>query len=101
MISTFLLLFASHICIQFITSRWSSHSGRVLSLAWTADGKHCASGSLDTHVFVYSVAKPGNAIGIRNAAAGSVSSVFWIGENKLASAGADGCVRTWEITFHA
>ncbi|KIP12112.1 hypothetical protein PHLGIDRAFT_27517 [Phlebiopsis gigantea 11061_1 CR5-6] len=86
---------------KFIQSRWSFHSGRILSLAWTADGKHCASGSLDTHVYVYSVAKPGSAIGIRNAAAGNVNSVFWVGDSKLASAGADGCVRVWEITFHA
>ncbi|EKM58056.1 uncharacterized protein PHACADRAFT_252038 [Phanerochaete carnosa HHB-10118-sp] len=84
---------------KFITSRWSFHSGRILSLAWTSDGKHCASGSLDTHAYVYSVAKPGNAIAIKNAHAGSVNSVFWIGDKKLASAGADGCVRTWEITF--
>ncbi|GJE96547.1 WD40 repeat domain-containing protein [Phanerochaete sordida] len=86
---------------KFITSRWSFHSGRILSLAWTPDGKHCASGSLDTHVYVYSVAKPGNAIAIKNAHAGSVSSVFWVNDGKLASVGADGCFRTWEITFFA
>ena len=80
-------------------SRWSFHSARILSLAWTSDDKYCASGSLDTHVYVYSVAKPGNAIAIKNAAAGSVTAVFWIGGAKLASAGADGCVRTWAITF--
>lgn len=87
--------------MQLITSRWSFHSGRVLSVAWTADGRHCASGSLDTHVYVWSVEKPMRNIAIKNAAAGGVNSVFWLDSSKLASAGADGCVRTWSITFHA
>ncbi|KAJ3552698.1 hypothetical protein NM688_g4017 [Phlebia brevispora] len=86
---------------KLITSRWTFHSGRVHSLAWTADGRHCASGSLDTHVYIWSVEKPTRNIAIKNAAAGGVSAVFWLAPSKLASAGADGCVRTWDITFHA
>ena len=82
-----------------ITSRWSYHSGRVLSLAWTADGQHCASSGLDTHVFIWSV-KSQRHIAIKNAAAGGVNAVFWLGDTKLAGAGADACVRTWDITFH-
>ncbi|PFH50619.1 hypothetical protein AMATHDRAFT_60749 [Amanita thiersii Skay4041] len=91
---------------ELVTTRWSFHSGRVLSFAWTADSRHCASGSLDTHVCVWSVAKPLKNVIIRNAGPGGVNVVLWQGETasksaKLASAGADGCVRTWEITFHA
>ena len=86
---------------QLITSRWSFHNGRVLSLAWTKDGKHCASGSLDTHVYIWSVDKPMKNIAIKNAGAGSINTVFWLGDSRLASAGADGCVRVWDITFHA
>jgi len=84
-----------------ITSRWAFHSGRIRSLAWTADGKHCASGSLDTHVYIWSVAKPLKNIAIKNAAPNGVNAVFWLSDNKLASAGADGCVKTWDITFHS
>jgi len=84
-----------------ITSRWSFHTGRINSLSWTADGKHCASGSLDTHVYVWSVEKPMRNIAIKNAGPGGISAVFWTGAKTLASAGADGCVRTWEITVHA
>ncbi|KZT03823.1 WD40 repeat-like protein [Laetiporus sulphureus 93-53] len=86
---------------KLVTGRWSFHSGRIHSLAWTADGQHCASGSLDTHVYIWSVQKPMRNIAIKNAGPGGVSAVFWVSENKVASAGADGCVRTWEITFHA
>ncbi|TFY62674.1 hypothetical protein EVJ58_g3719 [Rhodofomes roseus] len=84
-----------------VTSRWSFHTGRINSLSWTADGKHCASGSLDTHVYVWSVDKPMRNIAIKNAGPGGIAAVFWTGPKTLASAGADGCVRTWEITFHA
>ncbi|KAI0356078.1 WD40 repeat-like protein [Trametes cingulata] len=84
-----------------VTSRWSFHSGRIHSLAWTADGKHCASGSLDTHVYVWSVEKPMKNVAIKNAGPGGVNAVFWLGEKELASAGADGCVRRWSVTFHA
>lgn len=84
-----------------ITSRWAFHSARIAALAWTADGQHCASGSLDTHVYIWSVQKPMKNIAIKNAAAGGVSTVFWLGEKELASAGADGCVRRWSVTFHA
>ncbi|KAI0690233.1 WD40 repeat-like protein [Cerioporus squamosus] len=84
-----------------VTTRWSFHSGRVNSLAWTADGQHCASGSLDTHVYVWSVAKPMKNIAIKNAGPGGVNAVFWLKDGELASAGADGCVRLWNVTFHA
>ena len=84
-----------------VTTRWSFHSGRIHSLAWTADGQHCASGSLDTHVYIWSVAKPMKNIAIKNAGPGGVHAVFWLKDNEVASAGADGCVRVWNVTFHA
>jgi len=85
---------------KLVTSRWSFHTARVNSLAWTPDGQHCASGSLDTHVYVWSVPKPMRNIAIKNAGPGGVSAVFWAKDGTLASAGADGCVRLWEIKFH-
>ncbi|KAK1234193.1 WD40 repeat-like protein [Marasmius sp. AFHP31] len=91
---------------KLITSRWSFHSARVNSLAWTSDSKHCASGSLDTHVYVWSVSKPLKNIGLKNVGLGGVNSVLWLDTangktGKLASAGFDACVKVWEIKFHA
>lgn len=87
-----------------ITSRWSFHSARINSLSWTADSRHCASGSLDTHVYVWSVAKPMKYIALKNVGPGGVNAVLWIGGDakagQLVNAGADGCVRMWEVTFH-
>ncbi|KAI0084155.1 WD40-repeat-containing domain protein [Irpex rosettiformis] len=87
---------------KLVTGRWSFHSGRILSLAWTADGQHVASSALDTHVYIWSIKFPLRNISIKNAAAGGVNVVFWVdGQKKLAGTGADGVVRTWDITFHA
>jgi len=87
-----------------ITSRWSFHSARVHSLSWTADSQHCASGSLDTHIYVWSIKSPTKYIAIKNAVPGGVNTVIWRHSNstvgKLISAGADACVRTWEVTFY-
>jgi WD repeat-containing protein 1 (actin-interacting protein 1) len=44
-------------------------------------------------------------IAIKNAGPGGVNSVFWLDSDgtkgKLASAGADSCVRIWDVAFHA
>ncbi|KAG8896921.1 WD40 repeat-like protein [Tulasnella sp. 403] len=86
---------------KMLTSRWVGHSGRITSLAWTNDSKHCASGSVDTHVYVWSLVKPLRNIPIRNAVPGGVSVVTWLSATTVAGAGADGCVRSWDIQFHA
>ncbi|KAH7878576.1 WD40-repeat-containing domain protein [Lentinula edodes] len=91
---------------KLITSRWSFHTARVNSLSWTSDSKHCASGSLDTHVYIWSVAKPLRNIAIKNAGARGVNAVLWIDNSngktgQLVSSGADASVKVWEVTFHA
>ncbi|KAF8155889.1 WD40-repeat-containing domain protein [Crassisporium funariophilum] len=88
---------------KMITSRWAFHSARINSLSWTSDSAHCASGSLDTHVYVWSVAKLTKNIAIKNAGPGGVNGVLWIDggkDGRLVSAGADACVRVWDVKFH-
>ncbi|KAF7980578.1 hypothetical protein HWV62_37755 [Athelia sp. TMB] len=89
---------------QYKSNRWSRHTSRVNSLSWTSDSKHLASGSLDTDVYIWSVERISSNIPIKNAGMGGVNSVLWIedkaGSAKLASAGADACVRIWEVKFH-
>lgn len=86
---------------SLVTSRWAGHSGRINTLAFHPGGKHVASGSLDTNVFVWSVDKPLRKLTIPNACMGGVNVVEWIGENTIASAGADASIRTWEIVLPA
>lgn len=86
--------------IQMATNRWSAHSARVNSLSWTPDSRHLASGSLDTHVYIWSTEKLLQNIVIKNAASNGVNGVLWVGSTKLASSGADGIVRLWDVAFH-
>lgn len=89
---------------KVVTTRWANHTARINSLSWTADSAHCASGSLDTHVYVWSVAKLMKNIAVKNAGPGGVNGLLWLEGGKggvLVSAGFDGCVRTWKVTFHA
>ena len=88
---------------KLVTSRWANHSARINSLSWTSDSAYCASGSLDTHVYIWSVAKLMKNIPIKNAGPGGVNGVLWLDGGKagrLVSTGFDGCVRIWDVTFH-
>jgi WD40 repeat protein len=95
---------------EVITSRWAFHSARVNSLSWTADSLHCASGALDTHVYVWSVQKPLKNIAIKNAVTGGVNAVLWLsapggdegsGSGRLAGMGVDAAIKVWQVKFHA
>ncbi len=99
------LYFFSDLYQQLLSSRWSQHTGRIYSLSWTSDSAHLASGSLDTHVYVWRVAKFSDSIGIRNAGPGGINGVLWLDGGKgptgrLASTGFDGVVRVWEVKFN-
>ena len=92
----------THSPFKILTSRWVNHSARINSLSWTSDSQYCASGSLDTHVYVWSVAKPTKSTAVRNAGPGGVNAVLWLEggkDGRLVSAGADACVRVWEVKF--
>ncbi|KAI9438566.1 WD40 repeat-like protein [Lactarius indigo] len=86
---------------EMITPRWSFHTARVNTLSWTADSLHCASGALDTHVYVWSVRKPSKKITITNAVPGGVNAVLWVSDDgRLAGTGADAAVKVWQVAFH-
>lgn len=78
-------------------SRWSSHTGRVTSIAWRADGKYAVSGALDTSVFVWSVEKPGMRISAPNAHKEGVNGVAWEGNERVLSVGMDAAVKVWDV----
>jgi WD repeat-containing protein 1 (actin-interacting protein 1) len=89
---------------ELITARWSFHSARVNTLSWTADSLHCASGALDTHIYVWSIKKPMKNIAIKSAIPGGVNAVLWVthegSEGRLAGTGADASVKVWQVKFH-
>lgn len=82
---------------EVVTTRWSSHTARVTSIAWSPDGKHAVSGSLDTNVFVWSLDKPGRRIKTGGAHKDGVNGVVWIEAGLVGSTGADASVKTWKV----
>lgn len=83
------------------TKRWSAHTGRVTSIAWSRDGQAAASASLDTNVFVWSLSAPGRRVKAGNAHKDGVSGVVWVegdGEARsVLSVGADASVKVWKV----
>jgi WD40 repeat protein len=81
-------------------AHWVFHSARINDIRFSPDGTHAVSASLDTHVYVWSVAKPMKNIAVKNAHANGVQAVAWLADDEFASAGADAAVRTWKLKRH-
>ncbi|KAL1993423.1 hypothetical protein VTN49DRAFT_3372 [Thermomyces lanuginosus] len=82
---------------SLVVDRWTAHTGRVTGLAWNDRGTHLVSGALDTNIFVWSLAKPGDWIEGLHAHKEGVTAVAWLGETKIASVGADAAVKIWKV----
>ncbi|EHA55690.1 WD repeat-containing protein 2 [Pyricularia oryzae 70-15] len=81
-----------------LTDRWSAHTARVTSIGWNPTGTHAVSGALDTHVYLWSVAKPGSRVKALNAHKDGVNGCCFLGDDRVASAGSDGAVKTWTVS---
>lgn len=79
------------------TNRWSAHTARVTSIAWSPDGQHAVSGGLDTNVFVWSLADPGKRVKAGNAHKEGVGGVAWVEGGRVVSCGADAAVKVWRV----
>lgn len=79
------------------TNRWSAHTARVTSIAWSPDGKKAVSGALDTSIFVWSLADPGKRIKALNAHKEGVGAVLWPENGRVISCGADAAVKIWKV----
>ncbi|KAK0701474.1 WD40-repeat-containing domain protein [Apiosordaria backusii] len=83
---------------EVATDRWSSHTARVLSIAWNKAGTHAVSGGLDTNVHVWSLAKPGSRVKAANAHKDGVYGVAFVeGDSKAVSTGGDAAVKIWNV----
>jgi WD40 repeat protein len=109
-----------------IISKWCWHTARIMSLDWSACSAFLASSSLDTNIYVWSVAKPTKNIPIKvcvficsfvcqsylinltthmfkhqNAHVGGTTEVIWEAEGKLLSCGSDGAIRKFSIKLES
>lgn len=83
---------------SLVTDRWTAHTARITSVDWNDNGTHVVSGSLDTNIFVWSLASPGDWLQVSNAHKEGVNGVAWVdGGSKVASAGADAAVKLWKV----
>ncbi|OAV88184.1 hypothetical protein PTTG_29123 [Puccinia triticina 1-1 BBBD Race 1] len=78
-------------------SQWCWHTARIMSLNWSACSAFLASSSLDTNIYVWSLAKPTKNIPIKNAHVGGTTEVIWETEDRLLSCGFDGAIRKFSI----
>jgi len=79
------------------TDRWSSHTARVMSIAWNTAGTHAASVGLDTNMYVWSLKSPGKRVKALNAHKDGVYGVYWLDGDKLVTAGGDAALKTWDV----
>jgi WD40 repeat protein len=78
---------------QVTIDSWVFHNARVNCISWSADSKHCVTGSLDTSVEIWSVENPMSHIPIKNAHLESVTGVAFLDDRQVVSVGADACIR--------
>lgn len=81
-------------------SQWCFHNARVSCFRWSPNGKHGASGSVDTNLEIWSVDKPMKHITIKNAHPEYINGVEWLDDSTIISVGQDACVKTWKIQHH-
>lgn len=84
---------------ELVTDRWSAHTARVTCISWEETGAYAASGSLDSHIFVWCLEKrlQGQRIKAPNAHLDGVTGITWIRGGRLASSGKDATVKLWEV----
>ncbi|XP_038994147.1 actin-interacting protein 1-2-like [Hibiscus syriacus] len=74
------------------------HTARINCLAWSPNSTMVATGSLDTNVIIYEIAKPAsNRITVKHAHPGGVYGLVFIDDCTVASSGEDACIRVWKI----
>ena len=78
-------------------SQLSGHTGWVLAMTFSADGKRLAGADRDGKLIVFDL-NSNSSLFVLNAHKGSIYSVDWsINLNTLATAGADGYLRIWDV----
>lgn len=78
-------------------SQWCWHTARIMSLSWAPCSAFLASSSLDTNIYIWSIAKPTKNLPIKNAHVGGTTGVIFEAEGRLLSCGADGAIRKFAL----
>ncbi len=81
-----------------VSTYWSGHLGRILTLSWSPDSKRFATGGVDSTLRVWDLAnyKSGNCITGAHPKA-TIVSVSWLDDSTVVSAAHDKCVKVWKV----
>ncbi|CAH8512067.1 unnamed protein product [Heterobilharzia americana] len=77
---------------------WLKHSARITCISWSPNGRHFATGSIDSSIIIRSLDELRKPIQISSAHPMSYStSVCWISDDRLLSSAHDGSIRVWHV----
>jgi len=79
-----------------IRNKWVFHASRINALSFSPDATHLASAGQDGQIVIWDVAKPLRKTKMPNCHLGGASSVCWLNNTTIMTAGGDGCLRKWE-----
>jgi len=79
---------------------WGFHTAKVNCVAWAPNSLYVASGGLDTTLILWSVEAPDKYCIMRNAHDQSqITCLAWLDNSSLVSAGQDGNIKVWNISW--
>jgi len=82
-----------------LTSSWVFHTSKIMSLSWSSDSSHIASGSVDSAVIVWDLHDSNKRVHLKMAHAGGVRGVVFVDHNTVVSVGEDCCMRSWLLSY--
>uniref|UniRef100_A0A3P9KJ77 WD repeat domain 1 n=1 Tax=Oryzias latipes TaxID=8090 RepID=A0A3P9KJ77_ORYLA len=83
-----------------VKNEFYGHHAKPVSLAWSPDNEHFATGGMDMMVYVWTLSDPDRRIKLADAhRLHHVSSLAWIDEHTLATTSHDASVKLWTITY--
>ena len=89
-------LVTGSMALELVTDRWSAHTAKITSIAFSPEAQHAVSGSLDTNIYLWSLKEPGKRVSATNAHKEGVNGVVWL-ESSVYSVGADAAMRKWSV----
>ncbi|XP_008319239.1 WD repeat-containing protein 1 [Cynoglossus semilaevis] len=83
-----------------VKNMFYGHHARPVSLAWSPDNEHFATGGMDMLVFVWAVGDADNRIRLPDThRLHHISSLAWINENTLVTTSHDASIKQWTIKY--
>lgn len=80
-----------------VKGKWVFHTSQITCLAWSPDGRHLASGSVDANIFLWDFENPSAKLQLPFAHTGGVLGVDWLADGRMVSVGNDNCINIWKF----